>query len=60
MKIDYTCASCGAKAVSVPEPGAKYGAPNSRVWVPHAPGCPVQAQVIDARARALARTGGRP
>ena len=46
QKLDYTCK---AVAVILPASLGKSG----QVWVPHAPGCPVAAQIVDALHRAL-------
>lgn len=51
-KIDYTCAGCGAQAVTVPV-GEWRGV--SLVTVPHGPGCPVAARVLEMRNRSYLR-----
>lgn len=52
-QISYTCAGCGAQAVSSPGPGGVPGVKGSRVLVPHLRGCPVAARVAEMRTRAL-------
>jgi hypothetical protein len=42
MRIDYTCAECGAAATTV----------DSRVMVPHGPKCPVGARLAELAAKA--------